>query len=104
MGIAEHVGHAMTFKVLTDDTKKIIYHSNIRLALDPKSRNLRLDPLNDDEYIKPIIQSRHDSPDHGEGSMPIVDPNDLIGRTFLMPQQEDGQQFRARIVQAIDDF
>jgi hypothetical protein len=104
VGIAEHVGHAMTFKVLTDDTNKIIFRSNIRSALDPKSRNLRLDPLNDDARLTPIIQSRHDSPDHGEGSTPIVDPNDLIGRTFLMPPQEDGQRFRARIVQAIDDF
>jgi hypothetical protein len=35
--------------------------------------------------------------------MPIVDPNDLIGCTFLVPEQEDGQQFRACIVQVIDD-
>jgi hypothetical protein len=62
VGIAEHVGHAMTFKILTDDTKKIVYHSNICSALDPKSHNLHLDPLNDDECIKPIIQSHHDSP------------------------------------------
>jgi hypothetical protein len=105
VGITEHhVGHAMTFKVLTDDTKKIIYHSNIHSALDPKSHNLHLDPLNSDERLKPIIQSCHDSPDHGESGMPIVNPNDLIGCTFLMPQQEDGQQFRTHIVQAIDDF
>jgi hypothetical protein len=35
--------------------------------------------------------------------MHIVDPNDLVGRTFLMPPQEDGQRFRARIVRAIED-
>jgi len=29
MGIAEHVDHAMTYKVLTEDTHKIIYHSNL---------------------------------------------------------------------------
>jgi hypothetical protein len=61
VGITEHVGHTMTFKVLlTDDTKEIINRSNILLALDPKSCNLCLDPLNN-------IQSRHDSLDHGEG-------------------------------------
>jgi hypothetical protein len=75
--------------------QSVIYRSNIRSALDPKSRYLRLDPLNDDDRIKTIIQSHHDSPDHGEGSMPIVDPNNLIGCMFLMPQQEDGQRFRA---------
>jgi hypothetical protein len=35
--------------------------------------------------------------------MPIVDPNDLVGRTFLMAPQPDGQRFRARIVRAIED-
>jgi hypothetical protein len=35
--------------------------------------------------------------------MPVVDPNDLVGRTFLMPEQQDGQRFCARIVQAIKD-
>jgi hypothetical protein len=110
VGIAEHVGHAMTFKILTDDTRKIIYRSNIRSALDPKSRNLRMDPLNDELPVTPIIKSRHDSASgdssaHGEVdcAMPVVDPNDLVSRTFLMPEQEDGQRFRARIVRAIED-
>jgi hypothetical protein len=106
VGIAEHIGHAMTFKVLSDDTRKIIYRSNIRSASDPKTRNLRLDPLND-EKATPIILSRHDSPAHGEDgslAMPTINPRNLIGRTFLLPEQEDGQRFRARIVQAIDDF
>ncbi len=29
VGIAEHVGHTMTYKVLTVDTQKVIYHSNL---------------------------------------------------------------------------
>jgi hypothetical protein len=45
VGISEHVGHAMTFKVLTDDTHKVIHRSAIRSALDPKERNLRVDLL-----------------------------------------------------------
>jgi hypothetical protein len=108
VGVAEHVGHAMTFKLLsTDDTHKIIYRSNIRSALDPHSRNLRMDPLNDDMFVEPIIKSCHDSvtvgsSDHGENScatpMSVVDPNDLVGRTFLMPPLGDGQRFRAHIV------
>ena len=35
--------------------------------------------------------------------MPILDPNNLMGRTFLIPQ-EDGQRLRARIVKTIDDY
>ena len=45
VGIAENVGHTMTFKILTDDTKKIINRSNVRSAGLPLEYNLRLDPL-----------------------------------------------------------
>jgi hypothetical protein len=46
--------------------------------------------------------------DHGEENnlampMPTVDSNDLVGRTFLMPPQEDGQRFHACSVRAIED-
>jgi len=35
--------------------------------------------------------------------MPVFHPIDLVGRTFLLEPQEDGQQFRARIVKAIEN-
>ena len=35
--------------------------------------------------------------------MPILDPNDLVGSTFLIPQ-EDIQHLRARIVKASDNY
>jgi hypothetical protein len=35
IGISESVGHAMTFKILTDNTLKVIHWSNVRLALNP---------------------------------------------------------------------
>jgi len=34
---------------------------------------------------------------------PVVNPEGLVGRTFLMDPQEDGQRFRARIVELIED-
>ena len=34
--------------------------------------------------------------------MPIINPEDLVGRTFLLDQQEDGQKFRAKIVKTIN--
>jgi hypothetical protein len=33
----------------------------------------------------------------------IVDPQELLGRTFLVDSQEDGQRFRACIVECISD-
>ena len=112
VGIAEHVGHFMTFKILTDDTNKIIFRSNIRSALDPNAKNLRLDPLGG-ETSTPIIKSRHDSNESGIDSndgetkeyhrMPVFHASGTVGKTFLMDPQEDGQRFRARIVRAIED-
>jgi hypothetical protein len=40
----------------------------------------------------PIVKSHHDSVDDGEilPPMPVIDPSELIGHTFLM-DKEDGQ-------------
>jgi hypothetical protein len=91
--ISESVGHAMTFKILTDDTLKVIHRSNVRLALNPHAKNLQLDPLEPGDVATPIVKSRHDSANNdGEilPPMPVIDPSELIGRTFLM-DKEDGQ-------------
>jgi hypothetical protein len=40
VGIAKHVGHRMTFKVLTDDTQKVMCHSNTHSALSSTMPNL----------------------------------------------------------------
>jgi hypothetical protein len=94
----------MTFKILTDDTLKVIHRSNVRSALNPHAKNLRLDPLEPGDVAMPIVKSRHDSADDGEilPPMPVIDPSELIGRTFLM-DKEDGQQHRARILNVIDE-
>jgi hypothetical protein len=133
VGVSKNVGHFMTYKILMDDTRRIIHRSNIRSAADPNARNLRLDQLND--KLPEVIRSlRKASPasDHGEDfslhsmeptdehpyteSTPdpserpstgddtvIVNPQELLGCTFLMDTQEDGQRFRARIVECISD-
>jgi hypothetical protein len=124
VGVNENVGHFMTYKILTDDTRWIIHHSNIRSAADPNARNLRLDLLNDKppEVIQSLCKASPAS-DHGEDfslhSMEptdenperpptgddtvIVNPQELLGRTFLIDTQEDGQRFCARIVKCISD-
>ncbi len=35
----------MTFKVLADDTQKVLFHSAICSAIEPGEQNLRVDPL-----------------------------------------------------------
>ena len=39
MGFGENVGDALTFKILTLYTRKIIHHSIVRYALDSKETN-----------------------------------------------------------------
>ena len=108
VGIAENVGHAMTFKILTDDTNKVIYRSNVRPALSPSDRNRRLDLIGgeSDPLKKPPRVIRHHEED-SEGElptnyqMPLLNPADLVGRTFLMDEQDDGTRHRARIIKAL---
>ena len=97
----------MTFKILTDNTEKVIRRSLVRSALDPSAPNLRADLLAsvDGETTppdNPIIRSNHDAADGSNRScpMPITDPDESVGRTFLV-DKGDGQRHRARIVEAI---
>jgi hypothetical protein len=82
----------MTFKILTDDTLKVIHQSNVRLAHNLHAKNLQLDPLEPGDIAMPIVKSRHDSADDGEilPPMPVIDLSELISCTFLM-DKEDGQ-------------
>jgi hypothetical protein len=133
VGVSENVGHFMTYKILMDDTRRIIHRSNIHLVADPNARNLCLDPLNDKlpEVIQSLCKALPTS-DHGEDfplhsmeptdehpyteSTPdpsehpstgddtvIVNPQELLGHIFLMDTQEDGQRFRAHIIECISD-
>ncbi len=36
-------------------------------------------------------------------SMTFVDSSELVGRTFLVDEREDGQRHRARIMEAVED-
>ena len=47
VGIAEHVGHTMTFLIFHKATQRILPRSTVRSALDPAARNLRAKLLSD---------------------------------------------------------
>ena len=120
VGINENVGHDMTFSILNVATNKVVSRSNVRLVDETTSPNLRINTLttpgvvtsrhfalvylkNDEEA--PVItedeapNAFNSSPNH---MIPITYPHDLVGRNFLM-SQEDSQRLRSRIVKAIDD-
>jgi hypothetical protein len=45
VGISEHIGNKMTYKIITDDTGEEVCRSAICSALDPTMKNLREDPI-----------------------------------------------------------
>jgi hypothetical protein len=108
VGISEHYGHALTYKVLDASTLKVFHRSLLRPA-KPDDPNLRAESLGGE--IKYVIQSRDDIDNdllvskhlNTLAPPPIVDPDELIGRTFLMDAQPDGSQFCSRNVKMIED-
>ena len=102
----EHCGDAMTHKLLDKITQKITYRSAVR-PITKSNPNHRLDmyggessaSMGASEDFKPnktpklptvFIRSRQD--DAGPSIvklMPKFDPDSLIGRTFLLPPQEN---------------
>lgn len=59
VGFAWDVGHALTFEVLTDDTRKIIKRSRLRLGTDGEN-NLKLDIESGEVPSRIYIQSKRD--------------------------------------------
>lgn len=112
MGICEHIGHAITFKILTNNTLKVINCSNVHFAGLPLEYNLRLDPLGGES--KQIIKSKADNimlPDDNNlrqsetktQNVPLIEPSDLVSCSFLVDNNDDGDKFRGQIVEAIQD-
>lgn len=102
VGISEHCGPAMTWKILTADTKKIIYRSQVRPAteMDPnKHLDILLEP-EEQESSDSVIKSRVTSE---ENKTPIVDPYELVGRSFLLEKDDNGERHRANIIKLIED-
>ena len=108
VGLGETVGDAMTFKVLRQETKKIIYRSNVRSAEKNEFKlNKRLEH-NDDNSNVIFIRTKSDN-DAEQPSHPILkplpgfNPSELIGRSYLGLPTDDNQKFRMRIIKAISD-
>jgi hypothetical protein len=101
VGIAEHVGHAMTFLILTDDTRKILSRSLVR-PVTSEAPNLRADALSEDEPRHAFVKSKSDQLAADIPRLKLVDYSDLIGRSFLLDANVDGERIRARVQEIVD--
>ena len=118
----------MTHKLLDYETQKIIYRSavgpkksstpNHRLAShggevstssDPSEDKITSGaPLGTSEGFSPkqktpavFIWSRDEENPSESKPMPTFDPTDLIGRTFLLPPEENGERYRAKVTRNV---
>lgn len=110
VGIAEHVGHVMTFRILSEDTRRILDRSLVR-PVTHMAPNQRADfvavppaPGKPPETPHPPAGEPTESvhSNVGEPSLHIVDYSDLIGRSFLLDTNEDGERLRVRIQEIVD--
>jgi hypothetical protein len=85
VGFAEHVGHQATYKLLTVDTRKIIYRSRVRLADKTPTESLNLTMT----LKTPSPQSKGDTVTFS--SSPL-DNEELIGRSFLREPADNGER------------
>ena len=95
--------------ILTDDTNTIIIRSAVRSATKT-SPNLRLDPPQGEDQPQDLTSDvfvygmpNPDGSDHTP-PMSILNFDDLLGRTFLLPMDENGERKRATISEHVKDL
>ena len=118
----------MTNKILDHETQKIIYRSAVRpkksstpnhrlaphggevsASSDPSEDKISSgSPLGYPEGYSPkqkaptvFIRSRDEENPSGSKPMPPFDPSDLIGKTFLLPPEENGERHRAKVTRQV---
>ena len=128
VGFGEHCGDAMTHKILDHDTQKIIYRSAVRpkkvstpnhrlaphggevsASSDPSEDKISSGPLlgapegSSPEQKAPtvFIRSRDKENPSGSKPMPTFDPGEPIGRTLLVPPEENGERHRAKVTRQV---
>ena len=120
LGFAEHCGDSLTHMVLDAETFKIIYRSALR-PRSPKDPNKRLIHAGGEEDYQPhskptkhptsvpddeksaqpatltvYIKSWHDDGPTSSKPLPEFNPDDLVGRTFILPPGDNGERLRAQ--------
>ena len=125
VGFAEHCGDSLTHMVLDAVTNIIIYRSALR-PRTPKDPNKRLVDAGGEEDHQPhenptkpptpipngeksapsdtptvYIKSRHDDGPTSRKTLPGFNPDDLVGRTFLLPPGDNGERLRAKVTRKV---
>ena len=96
-------------EILTDHTNTIIIRSAVRSATKT-SPNLRLDPPKGEDQPQDLTSDvfvyGRPNPDGSDNTPPmsIINFDDLLGRTFLLPMDENGERKWATISEHVKDL
>ena len=124
VGFSETVGHPMTYKVLTEDTNTVIFRSriksfsmgaNARIHPDPHATQAQPDDVQGEDAIENPdsgVELEEDTEDNLQNTehpvrsrdrpMASIDPDEIIGRSYLSDPGEDGTRSRLHIVERIN--
>ena len=128
VGFADNQGDRLTWRILTEDTQKIIIRSGVQSALQTttnqrlaspsgegttlpfpipypqqSTNSLPLDPLDESTpnfelFVNSQSGEDEDNPIH----LANIDIPNLLGRSFLLPPEDNGERHMAKIID-IDD-
>ena len=106
VGFGEHVGDAITHKLLDSSSNIILYRSAVCPADDIHPNKHLLTDLGEpagSNKPKPItfVKSHHDHDKSVSKPMAEYNSDNLIGRTFLLPPNQKGERYRASIKQKV---
>ena len=106
VGFGEHVGDAIIHKLLDSSSNKIIHRSAVHPADDIHPNKCLLSDLGESvgsNNPKPItfVKSCEDLDKSVSKLMAEYNPDDLIGRTLLLPPNQKGERHRASIKQKV---
>ena len=116
-GNATHVGDELTFAILSGESGKLLYRSDIRTATDPKRPNLRAEAIlqpssgegigisdnTEDEAAKAHPVAFDAGEDISEScKLPTYTPKELIGMHFLKKDEESDTLVRHKVVRQLE--
>ena len=128
VGFADNQGDSLTWRILTEDTQKIIIRSGVRSALrtttnqhlaspsgegttlpfpipypQQSQNSLPLDPLDaSTPNFEHFVRSQTGEDEDNPIPMANIDIPNLLGRSFLLPPEDNGERHMAKIID-IDD-
>jgi hypothetical protein len=107
-GISDSVGNAMTMKLINCETRAEIFRSRVRSADESAERNLRVDQNDfssgESESTPPsLLRSKTEKEAEAlkNATADALNELNLVGRSYLQEEGDDGQRYRCEIVRAI---